>query len=51
MLKKSIYNTIIKSISTYGCEVWKIKKKLLALEIDFGAHQQEHLEEKRLEMK
>jgi hypothetical protein len=24
--KKCIYNTIIKSITTYGCEVWQIKK-------------------------
>jgi hypothetical protein len=38
--EKCIYNTIIKSFTSYGCEVWQIKekkrrKKLLALEMDF----------------
>jgi hypothetical protein len=25
--EKCIYNTVIKSIATYGCEVWQIKEK------------------------
>lgn len=25
--KKQIYDTIVKSITTYGCEVWKLKEK------------------------
>jgi hypothetical protein len=34
--RKYVRNTIIKSISTYGCEVWQIKgKKILGLEMDF----------------
>lgn len=37
--KKRIYNTIIKSITTYGCEVWPIKdrteKMLRTTEMDF----------------
>jgi hypothetical protein len=24
--KKCIYNTIIKSVNTYGCEDWQVKK-------------------------
>lgn len=37
--KRRIYNTILKSIMTYGSEVWQIKKTtekmLLTTEIDF----------------
>jgi hypothetical protein len=34
--EKCIYDTIIKCITIYGCEVWQIKEKnLLALEIIF----------------
>jgi hypothetical protein len=34
--KKNSYNTIMKSITTYGREVWRIKEKtILSLETDF----------------
>jgi hypothetical protein len=33
--KKCVYKTIIKSITIYGCEVWQIKEKKLALVMDF----------------
>jgi hypothetical protein len=26
--KRCVYNTIIKSITTYGCEIWQIKEKI-----------------------
>jgi hypothetical protein len=43
----------MKSIATYWSEVWQIKKKVkkMDLEKDLGVFQQEHLENKRLEMK
>jgi hypothetical protein len=52
--EKIIYNTILKSIATYGCEVWQIKeinKKYWLWKSTFDTDQQDHLQEKRLEMK
>jgi hypothetical protein len=52
--RKNIYNTKIRSITAYGCEDWQIREKIKNCWLwkwTFGADKQEHLEEKRLEMK
>jgi hypothetical protein len=52
--EKCMHNTIIKGFTTYGCEVCQIKKKFKNYSLwkwTSGADQQEHREEKRLEMK
>jgi hypothetical protein len=56
LIKECIYNTTIKSTNTHACEVChikqnKIKKNYWLLKWTFGTDQQEHLEEKRLEIK
>jgi hypothetical protein len=49
--EKCVYNTIINSVTPYGCEVWKIKKKYSLWKWIFGADQQEHPEDRGLEIK